>query len=182
GREGIPVDGFQLSSGYCTQDTPEGQKRCVFTWNRDRFADPGGFFEAMADRGVAVSPNVKPAVLRGHPRLEEFTKREVFVRRSADAIELEGDGPAEGAWWGGPGHFVDFTSPTVREWWKRWLTESVLDYGTTSVWNDNCEYDGLIDQDAQCSFDGAGGTIGELRILMANLMCRITHDAIREKD
>lgn len=30
-EEDIPVDGFQLSSGYTSQETPEGLKRCVFT-------------------------------------------------------------------------------------------------------------------------------------------------------
>ena len=30
-EEGIPVDGFQLSSGYCTVETDKGVKRCVFT-------------------------------------------------------------------------------------------------------------------------------------------------------
>ena len=39
-EEEIPVDGFQLSSGYTSQETPEGLKRCVFTWNHQRFKDP----------------------------------------------------------------------------------------------------------------------------------------------
>ncbi len=34
-EEGIPVDGFQLSSGYCAIETEEGIKRCVFTWNKN---------------------------------------------------------------------------------------------------------------------------------------------------
>ena len=36
-EERIPVDGFQLSSGYCTVETDKGIKRCVFTWNKKRF-------------------------------------------------------------------------------------------------------------------------------------------------
>lgn len=39
-EEEIPVDGFQLSSGYCAIETEEGIKRCVFTWNKKRFKDP----------------------------------------------------------------------------------------------------------------------------------------------
>lgn len=34
-EEGIPVDGFQLSSGYCAIETEQGIKRCVFTWNKN---------------------------------------------------------------------------------------------------------------------------------------------------
>jgi alpha-glucosidase len=180
--EDIPVDGFQLSSGYCTQETDAGPKRCVFTWNERRFPDPEAFFTAMALRGITVSPNVKPAVLDVHPRFEEFAAEDVFVGRSADAVTTEGPGPAVGMWWGGPGRFVDFTKPAAREAWKRWLTEAVLDKGTTSVWNDNCEYDGLIDKDARCDFDGSGASIGRLRAVMANLMCRVTRESITEKD
>lgn len=180
--EEIPVDGFQLSSGYTTQDTAAGAKRCVFTWNDRRFPDPAGFFAAARERGVTVSPNVKPAVLDVHPRRAEFAAEDVFVSRSADAAAIAGEGPAAGAWWGGPGSFVDFTEPAARDAWKRWLTESVLEQGTTSVWNDNCEYDGIVDQDSGVDFDGAGGTIGELRTVMANLMCAVTRDAISEHD
>ena len=43
-EEGIPVDGFQLSSGYCAIETEQGIKRCVFTWNKKRFKDPKDFF------------------------------------------------------------------------------------------------------------------------------------------
>lgn len=42
-EEGIPVDGFQLSSGYCAIETEQGIKRCVFTWNKKRFKDPKDF-------------------------------------------------------------------------------------------------------------------------------------------
>ncbi|TWH22612.1 alpha-glucosidase [Prauserella rugosa] len=179
-EEGIPVDGFQLSSGYTTQDTEAGAKRCVFTWNERRFSDPEGFFSAMSERGITVSPNVKPGVLDVHPRLAEFTDADVFVTRSEDAVAVAGEGPATGAWWGGPGRFVDFTKPAAREAWRRWLTESVLSKGTTSVWNDNCEYDGIIDADSRVDFEGAGATVGRLRNVMSNLMCRVARDAVSD--
>ncbi|MDI2032502.1 glycoside hydrolase family 31 protein [Saccharopolyspora sp. TS4A08] len=176
--EDIPVDGFQLSSGYTTQPTEAGPKRCVFTWNERRFPSPEGFFASMAERGITVSPNVKPGVLDVHPRLDEFAEADVFVTRSADAVATAGAGPAAGAWWGGPGRFVDFTKPDARAAWQRWLTEAVLDKGTTSVWNDNCEYDGIIDTDSGVDFDGAGATVARLRNVMSNLMCRVTRDGI----
>ncbi|MBB3053386.1 alpha-glucosidase [Prauserella isguenensis] len=179
-EEGIPVDGFQLSSGYTTQDTEAGPKRCVFTWNERRFPDPEAFFAAMAECGITVSPNVKPGVLDVHPGLEEFRDQDVFVTRSADAAEAHGEGPAVGAWWGGQGRFVDFTKPAAREAWRAWLTDAVLRKGTTSVWNDNCEYDGIVDTDSRVDFEGAGSTIGRLRSVMPNLMCHVSRDAVAE--
>lgn len=173
-EEGIPVDGFQLSSGYCTVETDQGIKRCVFTWNKKRFSDPKGFFRSMAERGVSVSPNVKPGILLVHPLLEEMKQKGMFIRAS------DSDEPGVGTWWGGKGMFVDFTKASARKDWKSMLKEQVLEYGTSSVWNDNCEYDSLVDKDCQCDFEGKGGTIGQLKPVMSNLMCHITSEAIRE--
>lgn len=173
-EEKIPVDGFQLSSGYCTVETDKGIKRCVFTWNKKRFKDPKDFFRQMADRGITVTPNVKPGILLIHPMLEEMKEKGMFIKSSTS------DEPAVGTWWGGKGVFVDYTSETVRENWKSLLKKHVLEYGTCSVWNDNCEYDSLVDKDSRCEFEGRGGTIGQLKSVMSSIMCHITDEAVRE--
>ena len=49
-EEDIPVDGFQLSSGYCAIETEQGIKRCVFTWNKKRFKDPKDFLPDEKER------------------------------------------------------------------------------------------------------------------------------------
>ena len=69
-EEGIPVDGFQLSSGYCAVETEQGIKRCSFTWNHKRFKNPEEWFAKMKEKGIVVSPNVKPGMLLVHPYLE----------------------------------------------------------------------------------------------------------------
>lgn len=167
---GFPIDGFQLSSGYTTY----AGKRCVFTWNKDRFPDPPAFFQALRERGVEVSPNVKPALLLMHPLLPVLQENDIFVR---DPVQEK---PSVGAWWGGRGVFVDFTDPHARTVWKALLQEHVLEKGTTSVWNDNCEYEGVYDKDARVCLEGAGGTVGAVRSVMSNLMCLVTDEAIRE--
>ncbi|MDY5475739.1 MAG: glycoside hydrolase family 31 protein [Enterocloster clostridioformis] len=173
-EENIPVDGFQLSSGYCTVETDKGIKRCVFTWNKKRFKDPREFFAQMDKRGVSVSPNVKPGILLIHPKLDEMKAKGMFVKAS------DSDEPGIGTWWGGKGVFADFTKPSTRTYWKEMLRENVLEYGTSSVWNDNCEYDSLVDKDCRCDFEGKGGTIGQLKSVMSNIMCHITDEAIHE--
>ena len=173
-EEKIPVDGFQLSSGYCTVETDKGIKRCVFTWNKKRFKNPGEFFAQMEKRGVTVSPNVKPGILLIHPRLDEMKAKGMFIKAS------DSDEPGIGTWWGGKGVFADFTNPCTRTYWKEMLKENVLEYGTSSVWNDNCEYDSLVDKDCRCDFEGKGGTIGQLKSVMSNIMCHITDEAIHE--
>lgn len=173
-EEDIPVDGFQLSSGYTAQETGEGLKRCVFTWNKKRFKDPKKFFSEMGRRGITVSPNVKPGILLSHPGLEEMKERDIFVKDSQE------DGPGIGTWWGGKGVFVDFTKPAARAVWKDMLKRTVLEMGTSSVWNDNCEYDSLVDKDCRCDFEGKGITIGQVKAAMANIMCHVTAEAVRE--
>lgn len=173
-EEGIPVDGFQLSSGYCAVETANGIKRCVFTWNKKRFKDPADFFKQMNDRGVTVSPNVKPGILTVHPKLEEMKERGMFIKAS------DSDEPGTGTWWGGEGVFTDLTNPDTRTAWKEMLKENVLAYGTSSIWNDNCEYDSLVDKDCRCDFEGKGTTIGHVKSAMSNIMCHITDEAIHE--
>lgn len=173
-EERIPVDGFQLSSGYCTQDTVEGAKRCVFTWNHKRFKEPRNFFAEMRKRGISVSPNVKPGILLTHPNLGAMEEADIFVKDSA------GEKPGVGTWWGGKGVFVDYTKPAARAYWKAELKKNVLAMGTESVWNDNCEYDSLVDKDSRCDFEGKGCTIGEIKAVMSNIMCHITEEAISE--
>ena len=172
-EEGFPIDGFHLSSGY----TSWNHKRCVFHWNTERFKDPAAYFAAMNERGAQNVPNVKPGVLLCHPWLDEFKTQEVFVRDSKKSAA-----PAVGAWWGGDGVFWDYTKPAARAAWKRYLTENIIALGTNSIWNDNCEYDSLLDQDAQCDFDGKGGAIAQLKPIMATLMCKLSNDAVVEHD
>ncbi|MBO5503871.1 MAG: DUF4968 domain-containing protein, partial [Lachnospiraceae bacterium] len=80
-EQGFPVDGFHLSSGYTVQGE---NKRCVFTWNRRRFADPEGFFAAMNAQGAQAVPNVKPGVLCVHPLYEEMAQAGVFITESEE--------------------------------------------------------------------------------------------------
>ncbi|MCR5716523.1 MAG: DUF4968 domain-containing protein, partial [Lachnospiraceae bacterium] len=171
-EKGIPIDGFHLSSGYTTQ---ENNKRCVFTWNNERFPDPKGFFAQMNQKGAQTVPNVKPSILLVHPMKEEFEAQGLFVKDSKNP-----DQPSVGGWWGGAGIAFDFTNPKTRAVWKKLLTETVIDIGTDSVWDDNCEYDGVWDKDARCDYDGLGGTIAGLKPIMCNIMNRLAYEAVRE--
>ena len=129
----------------------------------------------MNEKHAQNVPNVKPGVLLCNPRFDEFNADDVFVKDSKNP-ETYG----VGKWWGGDGAFWDFTKPEGRTAWKKYLTESIIAVGTDSVWNDNCEYDSLMDKDCTCDFDGKGGTIGQLKPLMSTLMCKVGADAVVE--
>lgn len=172
-EEGFPIDGFHLSSGYTSYEN----KRCVFTWNTERFKDPSAYFHAMQEKGAENVPNIKPGILLCHPWFEEFLSKDVFVKDSKNPDEF-----AVGSWWGGPGAFWDFTKPEAREAWKEYVRKNLVAVGTNSIWNDNCEYDSILDKDATVDFDGKGGTIGQLKPVMSTLMCKLSNDAVKEND
>lgn len=175
-----PCRRFQLSSGYCAVETAEGIKRCTFTWNHKRFKDPADWFAQMEKRGIVVSPNIKPGMLLVHPLLNEMKEKGMFLPASDDNAGL--DGLAVGTWWGGPGLFVDYTKESTRLHWKQYIKDALLKYGCRSIWNDNCEYDSLVDKDAKVYFEGKGSTIGTMKPVMSNLMCQLSNEAIEEYD
>lgn len=172
-EEGFPIDGFHLSSGYTSQNG----KRCVFMWNNERFKDPRAYFAAMNEKGAENVPNVKPGILLCHPWFDEFVEKGVFVKDSKNPEQY-----AVGSWWGGPGAFWDYTKPEARRIWKDYLIENVIDYGVNSIWDDNCEYDSLLDKDVIVDFDGKGGTIGQLKPIMCTIMCKLGNEAVVEHD
>ena len=177
-EEGFPIDGFHLSSGYTSySDDKVTNRRCVFTWNTERFKDPSKYFHEMMDKNAENVPNVKPGILLCHPWFDEFVSKGVFVKDSEQPEHY-----AVGKWWGGDGAFWDYTKPEAREAWKKYLTDNIIAVGTNSVWNDNCEYDSLMDKDAIVDFDGKGGTIGQLKPIMCTIMCKLSNEAVKEHD
>ena len=171
-REQIWIDNFWLASGYSSGE--EDGLRYTFNWNRRRFPDPEGFFERMNALGINVICNLKPGVLKNHPYASYYEERGAFIRTP------DGADDATGRWWGGLGRFIDFTGPAGRVAWKKLLEENILRKGTRTVWNDNCEMDGIEDRDSQCDYEGAKGTMAELKIIHSNMMAYTAIQALRD--
>ena len=164
-QHGIPCGSFQMSSGY----TLVGDKRCVFTWNRDRFPDPSAVTARFRAAGVELVANIKPALLTEHPRFGEVEAFRGFVRDSEDASR-----PHITQFWGGPAAYLDFTNPKTSAWWSAQVREQLIDYGINSTWNDNNEFE-IWDEAAGCDLAGRGATIATLRPVQTNLMMRASH-------
>lgn len=171
-KEGVLIDNFWLASGYTSGE--EDNLRYVFNWNHRRFPDPAGFFARMNAMGINVIPNLKPGILKKHPYRDLFEKNDVFIKNP------DGNGDYYGRWWGGEGRFFDFTGEKGRNTWKELLKKNVLELGAKTVWNDNCEMDGVEDRDAQCDFEGEKGTMADLKIMHSNLMAYVGKQALAE--
>lgn len=170
--EKIYIDNFWLASGYSSGE--EDNLRYVFNWNNRRFPDPEGFFDKMNEMGINVIPNLKPGILKNHPYIDEFEKNDAFIKTP------DGSNDYIGRWWGGYGRFVDFTGEKGRNTWKELLKANILSKGTKTVWNDNCELDGVEDRNAQCDANGKKGTMAELKIIHSNMMAYVGKQAIAE--
>lgn len=164
----IPCDSFHLSSGY----TSIGPGRYVFNWNREKFPDPVAFVQSYLDRGVRLVPNIKPALLRDHPRFEEA--------RQAGLLVNDPDGqPTAIQFWDGTGAYLDFTNPATIAWWKKQVTEQLLEYGIPATWNDNNEYEIWSDKALAHGF-GMPRPAREVRPLQTLLMMQASHAAQTE--
>lgn len=126
----LPCNGFYLSSGY----TSIGNKRYVFNWNYEKFADPKAFVKKFANRDIQIIPNIKPAFLDSHPLYEELANKGYFIK-NADGT------PFLTEFWDGLGSYLDFTNPDAFDYWKSKVKETLLDLGILSTWNDNNEFD-----------------------------------------
>ncbi|MDR3440993.1 glycoside hydrolase family 31 protein [Telmatospirillum sp.] len=129
-RHDILCDSFHLSSGY----TSIANKRYVFNWNRDKFPDPKGFADHYLDHGVRLYANIKPCLLRDHPRFEEARRDGLFIHESDGS-------PAPVQFWDETGAYLDFTNPKTFAWWKARVTDALLQYDIAATWNDNNEFE-----------------------------------------
>jgi alpha-glucosidase len=160
-------DSFHLSSGY----TSIGDKRYVFNWNRDKFPDPKAFVEHYLQHGVKLCANIKPCLLRDHPRFAEAEAAGLFVR--------EPDGtPAQVQFWDETGAYLDFTNPATYAWWQARVTDALLDYGIASTWNDNNEFEIWSDKPLAHGF-GNSWPATQARPLQTLLMIKASFEAQR---
>lgn len=169
-KNGIPCDGFFLSSGYTSG---EDGKRYVFNWNKKRFPDPDQFIEELKKRGVLLAPNIKPGMLLTHPFMKDFEAGNAFVK-TPDKQGYEVD-----QYWGGDAHFIDFTSEAGRNTWNDFMTKALLSKGVTSIWNDNNEYE-INNGRAQVEADGLGKPIEALKPIMSTMMAKSAKKAIHD--
>jgi alpha-glucosidase len=164
-RHKIPCDSFHFGSGYSSI----GARRYVFNWNREKFPDPAATMQRLRQAGMRPITNIKPCLLDDHPRLAEAKAKGILVK------DGETGAPAMAQFWDGLGFHVDFTNPDAIDWWRHGLKTTLLDYGVTSAWNDNNEFE-IWDEDAQCN--GAGRPFAQslARPTQAMLMSKLSSE------
>ncbi|MEW6318742.1 MAG: TIM-barrel domain-containing protein, partial [Pseudomonadota bacterium] len=161
----ILCDSFHLSSGY----TSIGPKRYVFNWNTDKFPDARGFVQSYLDAGIRLCPNIKPCLLRDHPKFEEAKQAGLLICDAAGE-------PAWVQFWDEVGAYLDFTNPKTLDWWKANVKSALLEFGMASTWNDNNEFE-VWTPDAFAYGFGKKAPIREAKVLHTMLMMRASREA-----
>lgn len=174
----VPCSIYQLSSGYSVMQ--EGQAtsgtdvrqspRYVFYWNRSRVPDPQAMSADFHRAGIRLAANIKPALPTTHPQYDEVAAQQGFIQAA------EADVPYTSQFWGGDGAHLDFTNPVAYGWWQQQVTQSLLQNGIDSTWNDNNEYT-LWDDAARCYGFGKEIAAGQIRPLHALLMTQASYEA-----
>ena len=164
---GFGCDGYHLSSGY----TSIHGKRYVYHWNTERFPDPERFIHSLTERGLLVSPNIKPAMLTDHPLYEAFAQAGAFL------MDKRTGKPYLTRYWGGTASYIDMLSPAGRAMWIAQMKAQLLNKGVNAVWDDNNEYE-LDDDNAVTAGDDRPAYA--LRPAFANCMAQAARQAMSE--
>lgn len=119
----IPADGITLDIHYM-------DKYKVFTWDKQRFADPRSMTNKLNAMGfkltVIVDPGVK--VEPGYGVFDRGLKENIFIKYP-DSTNYTGEV------WPGWCNFPDFTGVKARNWWGTELIKYAND-GISGIWND----------------------------------------------
>ncbi|MEK0317693.1 glycoside hydrolase family 31 protein [Cohnella sp. 56] len=170
---GIPLDVVYLDIHYMY-----GYR--VFTFDPERFPDPGGLIAELRALGVRVVPIVDPGV-KADPAYRVFRDG---VRQGRFCKYLDGQ-LFYGQVWPERSAFPDFTDEAVRAWWgdeHRYYAE----LGVEGIWNDMNEpsvfnESKTMDLDVMHDNDGRPATHRELHNTYGYQMSRATYEGMKRQ-
>lgn len=166
----IPADGITLDIHYM-------DKYKVFTWDKQRFADPAGLARKLDAMGIKLTVIVDPGVKvePGDPTHDSGVRKGVFAKYP-DGSNYSGEV------WPGWCYFPDFTSPQGRAWWAEGVA-SYAKVGVEGLWNDMNEiatWGQTMPNNVLFDFDGRTTTHKEARNVYALNMTRASYEGMRQ--
>ncbi len=167
----IPCDVVYLDIDYM-----DGYR--VFTWDAERFPDPAGLMDELAQMGFRVVTIVDPGV-----KVDERYAPYVEGRERGFFCRTFEDEEYQNAVWPGICAFPDFTNPAVREWWGD-LHGTLLDVGVAGIWCDMNEPALFVPAQSTMPDDvvhpggGQARLHGQVHNLYGSLMARATREGL----
>ena len=128
-REHYPCDVIHLDTGWFRTDW-----LCEWKFNPERFPDPQGFIQHLANQGFKVSLWQLPYVAKGAEQLTEAKENKYISQPTKN----------EDTTTGGASNFsaldyagtIDFTNPKAVKWYKDKLLKPLLDMGVKCIKTD----------------------------------------------
>ena len=119
----IPCDVIYLDIHYM-----DGYR--VFTWNNERFPNPGQMISDLKKEGFKIIPITDPGIKTdpNYFAAKEGLEKNLFAKYP-DGI------PYQGEVWPSWAYFPDFTKNETRAWWGEKLS-AMLNQGVEGFWND----------------------------------------------
>ncbi len=166
----IPADAIVLDIHYM-------DKYKIFTWDEERFPDPGALVQdlrndnfhivVMCDPGIKVEDDYSP--------YESGVEKDVFLKYPDGELY-------QGEVWPGWCHFPDFTREETRNWWKEHFP-AYVDLGVDGFWNDMNEiatWGQMVPENVLFDFEGNPDTMRKGRNVYGLCMARSTCEATEE--
>lgn len=170
----IPADAMWMDIDYM-----EGFR--VFTWNKERFANPKALNDSLAAMGfrsiTIVDPGVYAGDETGYDVYDEGVDGEHFATMPDGELFV-------GKVWPGPSVFPDFTSPSTRSWWADRIADWVSS-GLDGIWIDmnepaTWEPDGGFPLDSRWNGEGVETDHRETHNVYALLMAKATKAGLEQ--
>lgn len=167
----IPADGITLDIHYM-----DNYK--LFTWNKDRFADPAKMNSKLNSMGFKTTVIVDPGIRveKGYGAYERGLKDDIFIKYS--------DGQNyTGQVWPGWCHFPDFTSKKGRKWWSNEV-KFFANTGVSGLWNDMNEiatWGQKMPNNILFDFDGDTTTHKQAHNVYGMQMARASYESARKE-
>jgi alpha-glucosidase len=174
----VPADVLWLDIDYQRDFKP-------FTWDRERFPEPGKMIADLRAQGFRVVTIVDPHPTKepGYPVYDEGIAGGHFVRNPDGSIFEGPVWPSNAARNAGNSVFPDFTRAATREWWGA-LYREFLDLGVAGIWNDMNEPAvwirpaGTMSLDVRHDNDGLPTDHREVHNVYGMLMSRATFEGL----
>ena len=148
----------------------------VFTWDKNRFPQPGKMLSDLATDGFKVITIVDPGVkadTENYNVAKEGLEQNLFAKYP-DGIVYEGEV------WPGWAYFPDFTKKESREWWGK-KNALLLNQGVAGIWNDMNEpsaWGQAIPDILQFDDNGYGSNYKKIHNVYALEMAKATFEGI----
>jgi alpha-glucosidase len=166
----IPADAIVLDIHYM-----DAYK--IFTWHPKHFSKPEELINRFKSLGFEIvlmcDPGIKSQA--GYGPYDDGIKSDVFIKYP-DGENYSGEV------WPGWCHFPDFTKPTTREWWGKWL-ETYSDLGVQGYWNDMNEiatWGQMLPENLVFNFEGNISTSRRGRNVYGLMMAKSTFESARK--